>query len=144
MIEFIRNLVFRDVWLKLFSLALAILIWLTVSFAIHHALSPASALAGAQQQELTYSNIPLHVTATAADLDAHVYEITPNEVVIRIRGEPRLLQKLQPSEIRAFVDVTGLGNARGLQKRIEFLTPPGITLVQVTPDQAEVLSRPKH
>ena len=29
-----RDLIFKDFWLKLFSLALAVLIWLTVSFAI--------------------------------------------------------------------------------------------------------------
>jgi len=144
MIVFLRNLVWRDFWLKLFSLALAILIWLTVSFAINHALSPASALTGAQQQELTYSNIPLRVFATAADFDARGYEVTPSEVVIRVRGEPKLLQGLQPRDIHALVDLTGLGNVRGLQKRIEVSTPPGVTLVQVVPDQADVLSRPKH
>jgi hypothetical protein len=144
MILLLRNLVTRDIWLKLFSLALAILIWLTVSFAIHHALSPASALTGAQQQELTYTNIPLMVSATAGDLDASVYEVRPNEVVVRVRGEPRALQQIQPGEIRAEVDVTGLGNVRGLHKRIVVSTPPGITLVQVIPDQAEVISRPKR
>jgi hypothetical protein len=29
-----RDLIFKDFWLKLFSLMLAVLIWLTVSFAI--------------------------------------------------------------------------------------------------------------
>ena len=33
MIAFLRNLFFEDFWLKLFSLALAVLIWLTVTFA---------------------------------------------------------------------------------------------------------------
>ncbi len=33
MIEFLRNLILEDFWLKLFSLALAVLIWLTVTFA---------------------------------------------------------------------------------------------------------------
>ena len=30
MIAFLRNLFFKDFWLKLFSLALAVLIWFTV------------------------------------------------------------------------------------------------------------------
>ena len=32
MIAFLRNLLLEDFWLKLFSLALAVLIWFTVTF----------------------------------------------------------------------------------------------------------------
>ena len=35
MMAFLRKLLFEDIWLKLFSLVLAVLIWLTVSFASH-------------------------------------------------------------------------------------------------------------
>jgi hypothetical protein len=44
MINALRNLIFRDFWLKLFSLLLAVAIWKIVSFAIHkeEASSPSS------------------------------------------------------------------------------------------------------
>jgi hypothetical protein len=44
MILLLRHLVFHDFWLKLFSLVLAVLIWLTVSVAIKKEVSPVSSL----------------------------------------------------------------------------------------------------
>ena len=44
MIELLRSLVFRDLWLKLFSFALAFLIWFTVNIAVKNDLSPAATL----------------------------------------------------------------------------------------------------
>ena len=35
MISFLHDLVFKDLWLKFFSLGLAVLIWFTVSLVIH-------------------------------------------------------------------------------------------------------------
>jgi hypothetical protein len=40
MMLFLRQLVLQDFWLKLFSLALAVLIWFTVFFALTKKVSP--------------------------------------------------------------------------------------------------------
>jgi YbbR domain-containing protein len=140
MITFLRNLVFHDFWLKLFSLALAFLIWFTVSFAIQRSLSPATSLTGANLKELTYFNLPLRVYSTAADLDLRGYQVNPSEVTVTVRGEAKQLQTLQPNDIRVFVDLAGIGTG-GLRKRIEVSTPPGVTFVQVVPEEADILAR---
>jgi hypothetical protein len=143
MIEFLRTLLFRDFWLKLFSLVLAVLIWLTISFAIGKGASPTSALTSTNSQEQTYYNIPVYLMTTAADV--RDFKVSPSVVAVKVRAEPRRLKDLQTKDIRAQIDLTGIEAApRGLTKRIEVTTPGGITFVQVVPDEVEVIVPPKR
>jgi hypothetical protein len=142
MIAFLRNLVVCDFWLKLFSLALAVLIWLTVSFAIRQEVPPATGLGSVNSEELAFPNIPVLVVSTAADVRS--FKVNPSEVQIKVRGEPKKLRLLQASDIRALVDLTGIESARGLRKRIAVTTPPDVTFVQAIPDEVEIVVPPKH
>ena len=151
MIVTLRNLFFHDFWLKLFSLALAVLIWLTVSsFAIRKEVSPTAAWSNAQLDERTISNIPVLVMSAAADV--RDFKVSPGEVKIKIRGETKKLQALekklrddpQSHDIRALVDLTGIESVRGLTKKIVVTTPPDITFEQVEPDEVEIIEPPKH
>lgn len=139
MIDFLRQLILRDFWLKLFSLALAILIWLTVWYAISNQQSPLSVFAS-QLPEQDYYHVPVQVLLPAADIRA--VQVNPSDVHVRVRGSARDLQKLQPKDISARVDLTGIESARGLRKRIEIIVPTGITVVQVEPDEVEVIVPP--
>jgi YbbR domain-containing protein len=143
MIAFLRTLLLHDFWLKLFSLVLAILIWVTVSFAIHKEVPPATALTNANSDEQTYYNIPVYLMTTAADV--RDFKVSPSVVAVKVRGEARRLRDLQADEIRALIDLTGIEAApRGLAKRIKVTTPAGITFVQVVPDEVEVIVPPKR
>lgn len=51
MISFFHDLIFRNFWLKFFSLGLAILIWITVSLAIRKETSPSPGPDTAQSAE---------------------------------------------------------------------------------------------
>jgi YbbR domain-containing protein len=138
MISYVRNLLFGDFWLKLFSLALAILIWLTVSFAKEGSIKGF----GSRLSEQNYYNIPVLVMSSAADVQT--VRVDPNVVQVTVQGERKLLENLQPKDIRALVDLTGIESARGLHKRIEVTTPPGITYVRVIPSEVEVIIPPKR
>ncbi len=143
MINFLRNLFFHDFWLKLFSLALAILIWIIVSPAIHNQTSPAATLTNtATEEKWTFSDIPVLIMSSAADV--RDFKVSPNQVEVTVRGEPGILQKIIASDIRAQVDLTGIEAARDLHKRIEVTTPPGITFVDVVPKEVTVLVPPKR
>jgi YbbR domain-containing protein len=135
MINFLRNLLLRDLWLKLFSLALAVLIWLTVTFA--QSGGGQNFFANHAVPEQTYYNIPVLVMSSAADVRS--FKVNPSTVAVTVQGEEKLLQRLQSRDIRALVDLTGIESARGLRKRIEVTTPPGITFVQVVPNEVEVI-----
>jgi YbbR domain-containing protein len=140
MIAFLRHLLFQDFWLKLFSLALAVLIWLTVSFT--QSGGGRSLFANPAIPEKTYDGIPVLVMSSAADVRS--VKVNPSEVQVTVRGDAKLLQDLQLRDIRALVDLTGIESARGLLKRIEVTTPAGITFVKVVPDEVEVNVPPKR
>ena len=56
MIAFLRHLILKDFWLKLFSISLAVLIWITVSLAIQKEVSPAAALVLTTPARRTFSS----------------------------------------------------------------------------------------
>jgi YbbR domain-containing protein len=132
MIAFLRNLVLEDFWLKLFSLLLAVLLWLTVSFASRKDV-------GIDQRTLS-KVLPVSILASAEDV--HNFRVSPTEVVITVQGNPKTLQNLQTNDIRAVVDLTGLGAARDLRKRIEVSVPNGITPLRVVPEEVQVIFPP--
>lgn len=142
MIEFIRNLIFRDFWLKLLSLVFAVFIWLSVSkvFLDRDVSSPLAAF-GSHTAERTYHNVPVMVVFPAADIRAVL--VDPSEIRVTVRGEPEAIDKMKPSDVHAQVDLTGIESARALRKRVEVTVPSGITPVRIFPDEVEVIIPPK-
>ena len=132
MITFLRNLVLEDFWLKLFSLVLAVLLWLTVTFASRK--DP-----GIDQRVLAKM---LPVTILASTEDVHNFRVSPSEVAVTVQGNPKTLQNLQTNDIRAIVDLTGVGAARELRKRIEVSVPAGLTHLRVMPEEVQVIFPP--
>jgi hypothetical protein len=133
MIVFTRNLVTKDFWLKLFSLALATLIWLTVWFSTHGetTTSPWLALLGRPPDESVLT-VPIHVPGGTCD---------PAEVTVTLRGDQRILKSLKPQNIRAEVDLTGVQSANGLVRPVEIILPKGIFYTRVEPEEVAVQSK---
>ena len=132
MITFLRKLVLEDFGLKLFSLLLAVLLWLTVTFASRK--DP-----GIDQRVLAKM---LPVTILASTEDVHNFRVSPSEVAVTVQGNPKTLQNLQTNDIRAIVDLTGVGAARELRKRIEVSVPAGLTHLRVMPEEVQVIFPP--
>ncbi len=140
MITFIRDLLFKDFWLKLFSLALAVLIWFTVSFAIKREVSPLPSLQ-ISSGERTFFNLPVVVMSSAADV--RNFRVNPKEVEVTVQGDSKSLNKLQSKEIHVLIDLTDIEPVGDLHKRIEVSTPPGVTHVRVYPQDVQVIFPPK-
>jgi YbbR domain-containing protein len=132
MITFLRNLVLEDFLLKLFSLMLAVLLWLTVSVARRKD-------SGIDQRVLSRM---LPVTILASTEDVHNFRVNPSEVAVTVQANPKTLQNLQTNDIRAIVDLTGVGAARELRKRIEVSVPAGVTHMRVMPEEVQVIFPP--
>src|SRR3974377_72269 len=118
MIPFLRKVVLEDFWLKLFSLALAVLIWITVRFI-------------APSEQRTFSNLPIAVVSSAEDV--HSFQVSPQQVEVTVQGDARTLGNLQGRDIRVLVDLTGVGAAQEMTKRVEVFTPAGVTYLHVEP-----------
>ncbi|HEY2082418.1 MAG TPA: CdaR family protein [Verrucomicrobiae bacterium] len=139
MIIFVRNLVVKDFWLKLFSLALGILIWLTVHFSIDKEVSPWSAIIGRTADE-TVLTVPVRVPPA----DARAITVEPNQIEVTLRGDPKLLKSLRAEDVRAHVDLAGVEMADGLRRPVEMILPPGVAYTHLTPDEVEVRVAPKN
>ena len=131
MIAFLRKLVLESFWWKLFSLALAVLIWLTVTFASQKEGRPV---------QRVFSHLP--VLALSATEDVHNFRLSPAEVEVTVQGDARTLQNLQDKDVRPMVDLTGVGVARELRKRIEVWVPVGVAHTRVAPEEVQVIFPP--
>jgi hypothetical protein len=134
MILFTRNLVTKDFWLKLFSLALAILIWLTVWYSTHgeNAASPWLAMIGRPPDESVLT-VPVHISGSPGRFSSD-----PADVTVTLRGDPQILKTLKPQNLRAEVDLTGVESANGMVSPVEIILPKGISYTRLEPDQVEV------
>jgi len=141
MIPTLRKLVFQDLWLKLFSFALAVLIWFTVDFATKTDDSNSVSLSLAPREQRTFHELPVLVMCPADELRGFI--VSPKAVEVTVEGEANLIQKLQEKEIHVIVDLGGINSAQELSKRIEVSTPPGIKPIRVTPEVVQVSFPPK-
>jgi len=137
MIPTVRKVILQDLWLKLFSFALAVLIWFTVNFATKSDVSPVPSLSLAPREQRTFRQLPVLVQCPADELRGFV--ITPKEVDVIVEGDVSLLQKLQEKEIHVVLDLTGIGSAKDLHKRVEVSTPAGVTRIRIEPEEVQVV-----
>ncbi len=127
MIAFFRHLLLDDFWLKLFSTALAVLIWLTVTFA--------NQKEGAFKERV-FTGVPVKLVSASADV--RNFQAIPDRVELIVRGDARIIDNLEENELRARVDLTGMEASRFLRKSVEVATPPGVTCLHASPQEVEI------
>lgn len=132
-----RDWVTKDFGWKLFSLFLAVAIWLTVH-KIYEEPGAASGLAGGIP--VTFGNLPVLVVSAAADV--RDFRVAPATVAVKVSGSPEIMADLQASQIHAVVDLTDVQAARDLRRRVDVSTPAGVTLVSVDPPKVGVIVPP--
>jgi len=131
MMNFLRHLFLEDFLLKFFSLILAVVVWLIVTFASQKeaAMTPS-----------VFSNLPIRIVSSSGDVRG--FKVSPDEVAVTVRGSAETLQSLQSKDIQALVDLTGVTTARDLHKRVEVSVPAGVGLIRVVPDEVLVIFPP--
>ena len=133
MILFVRNLVVRDFWLKLFSLVFAVLIWFTVYFSLSKEVSPWAALIGRAADESVVM-VPVSVPR-----GTHGANVKPDAVQVTLRGDPKVLNTLRPGDnIRAQVNLSGVQSADGMLCPVDLILPQGISYSGIKPETVEV------
>lgn len=133
----LRAWLVEDFGWKIFSILLAVAIWLTVHKIL---LAAAAPMATGGDSTLTYGNLPVLVVATAADV--HLYRVVPESVKVTITGSPDVIAVLQANQIRATVDLTGVDAARDFKRNVEVSVPAGVTVVSVEPAKVGVIVPP--
>ena len=126
MIKFFRHIFLDDFWLKLFSMVLALLIWLVVSFS-----SGKDAVT-----ERVFAAIPVQIVSTAADVRS--FQPIPDRIEVTVKGDSRIIENLQAKDLRVRVDLTGMEAARNQRQPVEVAVPEGVTCLKVAPHEVQV------
>ena len=124
-----RAYLLSNLGLKIFALLLATLIWFSVRIKIDHAIHPPSALNTAAKRTLPEQ--PVRVLTDPAR--AGLWQLEPARVAVTVSGDLTLLGKLDPGDVQVFVQPVEFPNTDGATNKVQVLTPPGVTLLQVAP-----------
>jgi hypothetical protein len=134
----LREWLLDDFLWKLFSLLLAVSIWVTV----HHLLVGGQVtLPPPNAATVTFGNIQVLIMARAADV--HNYRVRPEVVSVTVSGSPAAISVVQANSIRVSVDLTDIESAKDLDRPVDVSMPPGISLVSVSPPRVSVVI-PRH
>ena len=120
----------KDIGWKIFSVILALVIWLTV-----HKIYEEPGAATTRARENTYGDLPVLVVSASSDV--HDFRVVPATVSVTVSGPPDTMAILQANQIRATVD---LSVGKELRRKVEVSTPPKVTLVSVDPPRVTVIA----
>jgi YbbR domain-containing protein len=128
-----RILLTKDLGWKLFSLFLALFIWLTVHQIIGESQSPAGA-----PTRVTFENLPVRIFSSASDV--RDFRVFPNVVSVTVVGPP----DVKASQVRPMVDLTDIVLSKDLPRRVDVSVPANVTLVSVKPSTVGVILPPPN
>ena len=132
-----RDWVTNDLGWKLFSLFLAVAIWLTVHKIYEE---PGAASGSAAGNTVTFGNLPVRVVSAASDV--RDFRVAPLTVKVTVSGSAETMARLQADQVHAVVNLTDAGPGRDLHLPVDVSTPPGVTLVSVEPPKVGVIVPP--
>ena len=132
-----RDWLTKDLGWKLFSLFLAVAIWLTVHKIYEEPAVSSEAAAGSM---VTYDD--LQVSLLSSTLDVRDFRVAPATVAVTVSGPSEVMAVLQANKIHAVVDLTGIESAKDLRRNVDILLPPGVALVSVRPTRVGVIIPP--
>ncbi len=134
-----RDWVTKDFGWKLFSLFLAVAIWLTVHKIYEE---PGAASGLVIGNTVTFGNLPVLIVSAAKDV--RDFRVAPLTVKVTVSGSADDMAKLQANQVRATVDLTDIESAQDLHRLVDVSAPPGITLVNVDPPKVMVFPPPNE
>jgi hypothetical protein len=119
----------HNFWLKMFSLGLATMIWVTV----HIGITRDFALTNPNLTHPSRQFVTLPVSIITQPGDARVFKITPREITATIDGEEPILRRMTGKEIKVYVDLTDV-RARGVTNgELRADAPRYVTIVGLVP-----------
>jgi YbbR domain-containing protein len=133
-----RDWLTKDLTWKLFSLILAVGLWITI-----HNLreTPEAAVSPfATVSTITFTNLPVLAVSTSADV--HSAQIVPNMITVKVSGPSDAMALLLMQKLHATVNLTGVESAHGLRLDVEVSTPPGVALDTIDPPKVSITLSP--
>jgi hypothetical protein len=134
-----RDWFIKDLGWKLFSVFLALAIWLTVHKILEESVPPPVVVPPQPPQSvaITFTNLPVLIVSAAADV--REFHVTPNAVTVSVSGRPEVMAGLQAGQVHALADLTDIEAARDLHRPVDISMPAGVTLVNLDPPEVNVV-----
>jgi hypothetical protein len=133
MTNWFRALLLQHFWLKLFSLLLAMLLWLAV-----HASVDRESVGGPAEAREGITNFIARPVLILTDSGAHpAVRIDPPTVDIAVRGGALAISRLDPLDVRAFVRVPDRVDFDGTVQ-VHVQVPKEASLIMVSPSIVRV------
>lgn len=141
-----RDLIFRNFWLKLFSVVSGTVIWLAIHYSIAHDVAleePAPGLAFAKEDIL----VPVLIMAQNKDSilqpiantgPNRSFQITPADVLVTVFGPPAVLDGQDRDKIKVFVDLTDFNSKRPVQEDLHTDVPHDVYVHDLKPSSVTV------
>lgn len=142
MIPFLQNVVLKDFWLKLFSFALASLIWFTIDIAVKNDISPVASLSLGPTEQVVFHDLPISILLTPRESGR--FTLNHPTADVTLQGEPASLKNLRRRDIRVFVDLTDATSSVDNRRRLEVVTPAGLAKVNVDPEEVQFEAQSSH
>ena len=133
-----RDWITKDFGWKLFSLILAVALWITVRRSIGE--TPVAVTPFVSVDTVTFTNLP--VFAVSASADVHNAQIVPNVITVRLSGPSEVMAVLEENKVHAIVNLTGVDAASGLHLPVDISIPPGVTVDKIDPPKVGVTFSP--
>lgn len=128
------DLILRNFWLKLFSVALALVIWLGIHYGIRNEFSISQAnINSLLAQE--YVRVP--VTIVRRPNDNRVLSVTPADVLVVAVGEKDALRNAAKKSMRVYVDLTRFASGPAVEE-VHADVPPDIIVREISPSTVTV------
>ncbi len=129
----LRSFLLENLWLKSFSLILAILIWLAIQsnpseYQVVQSLFP-------PRTQILELRCPIAIMNPPGSHAA--FNLEPGTVIVKVRGEEAVLRKLNPDNIQVYVRLPELLKLNRLFP-VEVIVPREVALKEVVPDQVSV------
>jgi hypothetical protein len=121
----LRQDILHNFWLKLFSAALATVIWLAIHYSILN-------------QSLTSEYIRVPVSVKTYPGDKRVFHISPDEVVVTAVGEDTALLRATRKDIRVNLDLTNFRDKESPAEPLTTEAPPDIRVLAISPTAVAV------
>jgi hypothetical protein len=126
----VRHLILHNFWLKLFSIALATVLWLAIDYSIHNQQS--------LNQLLTADYIRVQVSIQTKPGEKRVFRITPNEVIVIAVGKDAASFQATRKDVRVNLDLTHFDAKESSTEELRAQAPPGITVLEIIPYTVQV------
>jgi hypothetical protein len=136
-----RDWITRDFGWKLFSLVLAVVVFVAIRRNINEGPSTVTTVMPfATMQTVVFTNLPVY--AVSASADVHNAQITPVAVAVQLSGPSEIMAVLEENKVHAVVNLTGIDVARNLNLPVDVSAPPGVAVNKVDPSRVGVTFSP--